>query len=240
MAGLLPSLPQSEGTVGVSPAKAALERAERLQQQGMKREALATLEKSSAAEDRAVLAHRGLLTLEMGRPADAEPLLRKALDPTKPDWRLLSGLGAATAAQGRQKEAHDHLTKALALAPGQPAVLNNLALVKILDGNLEAGEKLLRQVGKSKTTAGDDRATHNLALAVGLRSEGAKPARIARPARTPRAPVADQAALAAKAPPKVEVTDPAAWAPPPAVTARAEGTSAPLSKNRPESPFARQ
>ncbi len=127
------------------------------------------LDRASAAKpaDRRLQLERGLLALELGDAAKAEKLLRQAHDPKAPDWRLHSALGAALASRGKQQEAQEQLAKALALAPDQPSVLNNLALSYALDGKAAQAEQLLRKAQRS--TGATPQMQENLALVLGLR-----------------------------------------------------------------------
>ena len=148
---------------------AALAQARELRAANARSEALAVLERAVAAKpkDRRLQLERGLLTLELGDAAKAEKLLRQAHDPEAPDWRLHSALGAALASRGKQQEAQVELAKALALAPDQPGVLNNLALSYALDGKTAEAEQLLR---KAQRSAGrTPQVQENLALVLGLR-----------------------------------------------------------------------
>jgi Flp pilus assembly protein TadD len=148
---------------------AALAHARALRASNAKPEALAVLDRAAAARpaDRRLQLERGLLALEVGDAAKAEKLLRQAHDAKAPDWRLHSALGAALASRGKQQEAQVELAKALALAPDQPSVLNNLALSYALDGKAAEAEQLLR---KAQRSAGrTPQVQENLALVLGLR-----------------------------------------------------------------------
>ena len=148
---------------------AALAHARALRANNAKPEALAVLDRAAAAKpgDRRLQLERGLLALELGDAATAEKLLRQAHDPKAPDWRLHSALGAALATRGKQQEAQVQLAKALALAPDQPSVLNNLALSYALDGKVAEAEQLLRKAQRSAERTPQMQA--NLALVLGLR-----------------------------------------------------------------------
>jgi len=148
---------------------AALAHARALRANNAKPEALAVLDRAAATKpgDRRLHLERGLLALELGDAVTAEKLLRQAHDPKAPDWRLHSALGAALASRGKQQEAQLQLAKALALAPDQPSVLNNLALSYALDGKVAEAEQLLR---KAQRSAGrTSQMQENLALVLGLR-----------------------------------------------------------------------
>src|SRR5262249_55326734 len=118
--------------------------------------------------NRRIALERGLLTLDLGDPAKAEVLLRSAHDPKAPDWRLHSALGAALASRGNQHDAQIQFTKALALAPNHPSVLNNLAMSYALDGKAAEAEKVLRSIVPAKSNAEETKLQQNLALVLGL------------------------------------------------------------------------
>lgn len=149
---------------------AAVAYAKELRSGGAKADALAVLETAAKARptDRRLALERGLLTLELGEATKAETLLRSAHDPKTPDWRLHSALGAALATRGKQQEAQMQFAKALALAPNNPSVLNNLALSYALDGKAGQAEKLLRTAAGAKATPDVRKMQQNLALVLGL------------------------------------------------------------------------
>jgi Flp pilus assembly protein TadD len=180
--------PLAEAPVGKAKTRAAAQRtaaeasgaketqqpiaeARSLRHAGDKAGAQRVLEKAAAEHptDSALLRERGLLALDMGQVGKAEGLLKKAIDPRTPDWRVHLGLGTALAASGKQQQAQLQLAKALELAPDHPAILNNLALSYALDGKLAEAEKLLRRVAVTEgqpSQAGQ--AKQNLALLLGL------------------------------------------------------------------------
>jgi Flp pilus assembly protein TadD len=135
----------------------------------MKSQALEHLDKAEGADkDLALIGERGLLALELGQVQKAVTLLASAQDPTKPDWRMQSAYGAALSAAGRQKEAQEQFSKALAAAPDQPSILNNLALSYALEGRHDEAEKTLRLAAAQ---SGDPQARQNLALILGLKGK---------------------------------------------------------------------
>jgi Flp pilus assembly protein TadD len=150
---------------------AALAYAKALRAKGAKAEALAALEAPAKAKpgDRRLALERGLLTLELGDAARAEPLLKSALDPKSPDWRVHSALGTALASRGKHTEAREQFGKALALAPNHPSILNNLALSHALDGRAGDAETVLRKaLPVAKTTPNAVKVQQNLSLALAL------------------------------------------------------------------------
>ncbi len=149
-----------------APVAANIRKARDLRTAGKKSEALELLDKSAGADkDRALIGERGLLALELGQVDKAITLLARAQNPTKPDWRMQSAYGAALSAAGRQKEAQEQFTAALAAAPGQASILNNLALSYALEGRKDDAERTLRQAAAQ---TGDPQARQNLALVLGL------------------------------------------------------------------------
>ncbi len=111
-----------------APVATTIRKARDLRTAGKKSEAMELLDKAAGADkDPALIGERGLLALELGQVDKAVTLLARAQNAAKPDWRMQSAYGAALSAAGRQKEAQDHFNKALAAAPGQPSILNNLA-----------------------------------------------------------------------------------------------------------------
>lgn len=170
---------RSDASVAVSPRQkgdgaggGALAEARALRLSGDKAGAFAILEKAadSSPKDTAVLKERALLALELGQIAKAEQQLKALIDPKAPDWRILSGYGAALAASGKHQQAQLQFAKALELAPDHPAILNNLALSYALDGKSEDAERLLARAAQSgQKTAPGAQARQNLALIVGLK-----------------------------------------------------------------------
>ncbi len=111
----------------------------------------------------------GRLVLAQGDLPLAEKLLTQAqAGMTQPDWRLLSALGTLKAKQGDLTSAEVYYQKALAAAPGQASVLNNLALVYALKGDTQKAENLLRQARHGRNAA---KVRRNLALIQSLKSQ---------------------------------------------------------------------
>ena len=75
----------------------------------------------------------------------AQKLLEQADDPANPDWKVISARGTVLAKQGLYRDAIPFYERALALAPDQPSVLNNLALAHAMEGNADKAEPLLKQ-----------------------------------------------------------------------------------------------
>ena len=129
-----------------SSAKKVLAEARTLRLAGRRDDALRLLNTAASAhpDNIAISQQRALLTLEVGDIDRAERLLRKVVAKSPGDWRLHSALGAALAAKGNHKAAVVAFGKALKLSPGQPAILNNLAMSHAMAGNLAKAESFYK------------------------------------------------------------------------------------------------
>jgi len=152
-------------------AQAAVNYARNLKALGEKRQALAVLQEASVfhANDRAINSEYGRLALEFDQVSIAQKLLERADDPTKPDWRLIAARGTVLAKQGLYRDAIPFYERALALAPDQASVLNNLALAHAMEGNADKAEPLLRRA--AETGGHEARVSQNLALVLGLQGK---------------------------------------------------------------------
>jgi len=152
---------EADKTVALNYA-AALRRINRNDQ------AIAVLQKATLRNlhDPEVLAAYGKALAAGGDLDRALDVIRRAEQPDKPDWRLLS----AEAAILDQKGAHDQARKlylsALDLSPNEPTILSNLGMSYMLTGELSDAERVLRQAVAEP--GADSRVRQNLALVVGL------------------------------------------------------------------------
>lgn len=149
-------------------AQSALSYARNLKAMGEKRQALAVLQQASLFHPghRSLNSEYGRLALEFDQVSVAQRLLEQADDPTNPDWRVISARGTVLAKQGRYRDAIPLYERALALAPDQASVLNNLALAHAMEGHPDKAEPLLK---RAQSAAGQDtRVSQNLALVLGL------------------------------------------------------------------------
>ena len=137
---------------------------------GEKRQALAVLQQAAVFNggDRALNSEYGRLALEMDQVALAQRLLEAADEPGNPDWRVISARGTVLAKQGNYRDAIPLYERALALAPGQSSILNNLALAHAMEGHADQAEPLLK---RAAATGQDPRVNQNLALVLGLQGK---------------------------------------------------------------------
>ena len=125
----------------------ALAYARNLKALGEKRQALAVLQQASNfnAGHRGLNSEYGRLALELDQVSLAQRLLEAADDPANPDWRIISARGTVLAKLGSYRDAIPLYERALALAPNQPSILNNLALAHAMEGQADKAEPLLRR-----------------------------------------------------------------------------------------------
>ena len=155
-----------------------------------------------ASDDPRVVGEYGKTLVEKGRAKEAVEFLTRATDLQPRDWTLYSALGVAYDETGDQISAGRAYEHALALRPGEPAILNNYALSRMLASD----PAMARQLMASAASAGggsDPKIARNIAMVKSLASE---PAPVATPvAQAPQAPakatdVASRAPTAAPTP----------------------------------------
>jgi Flp pilus assembly protein TadD len=110
----------------------------------------------------------GKAQLTAGDMEGATSTLQRAAQLNPRDSHALSILGAALDQQTRHVEAREQYMKALALAPGDVTVMNNLAMSYSLQGKLPDAEATLRKAMSMPAATGTPRIRQNLALVVGL------------------------------------------------------------------------
>jgi Flp pilus assembly protein TadD len=165
-----------------------------------------------AADDPRVITEYGKTLASMGRASDAVNFLTRAQQLQPADWTIYSAMGVAYDQLGDQKNAQNAYEHALALKPGEPSVLNNYALSRMLAKDPEAARKLVA-LAESAGGASDSKIARNIAMIRSMAPEAPVPAPVA--AATPQAPVAHtQTATALQAAP--QTAKPAAQAGSPA------------------------
>lgn len=120
----------------------------------------------------------GKALADNGDFAQALTVIQSVQRADRPDWKLYSAEGAILDQMGRTAVARDRYAKALAIAPGEPTVLNNLALSHLLAGEMQEAERILREANQSpKATS---RVRQNLALVIGLQGRFEEAEAVAR------------------------------------------------------------
>jgi Flp pilus assembly protein TadD len=152
-------------------AQAALNYARNLKAMGEKRQALAVMQQASAIHvtDHAIMGEYGRLALELDQITIAEKALERADNKSNPDWKVISARGTALAKQGKYRDSIPMYERALALAPDQPSIMNNLALAHAMNGNPDKAEDLLKRAVSRGEHA--ERVNQNLAIVLGLQGK---------------------------------------------------------------------
>ena len=153
--------------------EAAINYAKNLKASGDSKQAFLVLQQASMmhGNDRELASEYGRLALENGQVELASKLLALADDQTLPDWRIVSGRGAALAKLGKYGEAVPMFERAHRLAPANPTVLNDLAMAHAGNGNLQEAERLLRSANNNPMAR--DKVSKNLALVLRLQGRNA-------------------------------------------------------------------
>jgi len=106
---------------------------------------------SFAPNDAEVLAEYGKVLTEMGKPDDALIYYRKALALNADDWRIYNAEAVAYDEKHDFAAAQADYAKALKLAPGETAVLNNAARSRMMAGDLKGAEAYVAQAAPTAT-----------------------------------------------------------------------------------------
>ncbi len=175
-----------------------------------------------AADDPRVVSEYGKTLAAMGRASDAVNFLTRAeqLEPT--DWTVYSALGVAYDQVGNQKLAQAAYEHALSLKPGEPSVLNNYALSRLLAKDTDMAKALAGRAEIANAASQDDKIARNIAMIRSVAPAGAPSIAVAKsapvkpeasvalnklaPAPQSFAPVAQQALPHLSQPPAAKVT----------------------------------
>ncbi len=97
-------------------------------------------------DDAPLLAERGKVELARSRPVRALEFLDRSVKNEPGDWRVHSAIGIARDFMNRFEQARLSYRTALKLSPGNPVVLNNLALSQALSRNIDLGIATLMEL----------------------------------------------------------------------------------------------
>ena len=125
-----------------------------------------------ASDDPRVIGEYGKTLVEEGHAKEAVAFLTRATDLQPRDWTFYSALGVAYDETGDQISAGRAYEHALALRPGEPAILNNYALSRMLASD----PAMARQLMTSAASAGgssDPKIARNIAIVNSLATQPA-------------------------------------------------------------------
>lgn len=115
-----------------------------------------------APDDARVVGEYGKTLAEEGRGEDAAAFLERAIEINRNEWTYFSALGVAYDETGKSKDAALAYKHALMLKPGDASVLNNMALSRMLSGDLAGAHEMILEA--KAADANDEKIARNLAL----------------------------------------------------------------------------
>lgn len=119
-------------------------------------------------QNQALMTRYGRELAQAGQADRAAEILSKAIADGSTDWKVYSAMGSALDQQAKYAQARDYYQRALKIAPGNVAVLNNLGMSYALEGDLKQAEATLRDASNLPAGKSEPRLRQNLALVVGL------------------------------------------------------------------------
>jgi len=117
-----------------------------------------------------ILSAYGRQALVIGKDDLAARVLRQALRTDPEDWRALSARAVLEGRQGRHATARRSLGQAQSLSSGRAAVLNNLGMNYLLEGEAQQAARLFRRalIAPGADRAVAERVKRNLAVALAV------------------------------------------------------------------------
>src|ERR1700761_2953458 len=106
-----------------------------------------------APDDARVVGEYGKILTQQNDGKDAVAFLTRAVQLNASDWTLYSALGVAYDQTGDRANARKSYDRALAMKPGEPSVLNNYAMSRMLAGEYDGAVQMFTQL---QATAGDN------------------------------------------------------------------------------------
>lgn len=131
----------------------------------------------AAPDDARVVGEYGKVMAQEKRADDALAFLKRAVELQTNDWTLYSALGVAYDENNDPKNAAMAYQHALALSPGQPSVLNNYGMSRMLAGDYTGAQSMFAQAQAS----GDPRIMNNAAMLAELQTSRMPAAHTAPP-----------------------------------------------------------
>lgn len=179
-------------------------------------------------DDARILAEYGKVLAAQGRADDALAFLRRSAQLQPNDWTVYSAMGIAFDQKANYKSAKIAYDRALMMKPGDPSVLSNAGVSRMLAGDLDGAEQMLAQ---ASVEGKDPKIATNLALVRSLKAPAPQAASATKAAPVKQASLAPAApVVAAKPAPAPVAASKPAPAPAP-VAANMPAPAKPMAKN---------
>ncbi len=146
-----------------------------------------------APHDLEVLSAYGKALADAGQFQQALDVLSRSYTAERPNWSDMNVQGSVTDQLGDHAQAQKYYQDALKIAPGEPAILNNLGLSYALTKQLPLAEKTLQQAANDPRA--NSRMRQNLALVLALEGKFGESERIERQDLSAEAAAANVAAI---------------------------------------------
>jgi Flp pilus assembly protein TadD len=179
-----------------------IEHAKELREKGQFAEASKVLRQLMlvAGTDPRVASEYGKVLAQQGYAKDAVSVLTKAVQLNGTDWTLYSALGVAYDQLDDHTNARKSYNRALAMKPGEPSVVNNYAVSRMLTGDYDGAVQMLSQLHSN-----DPKVVANLSKAEELKAAHAPKmvaaqATVAAPVIAATAPKVDSTVVMQKVP----------------------------------------
>ncbi|MGH6871511.1 MAG: tetratricopeptide repeat protein [Rhizomicrobium sp.] len=155
--------PAASATAASPDVNSEIARAQALRKDGKLPEAASVLAQLMLVtpDDARIVGEYGKVMAEEKRGDDALAFLKRAVELNTNDWTLYSALGVAYDENNNPKDAAAAYQRALAMKPGEPTVLNNYAMSRLLAGDYTGAQMMFEQIQNSH----DPRIANNAAMA---------------------------------------------------------------------------
>jgi Flp pilus assembly protein TadD len=146
-----------------------------------------------APSDMEILSAYGKALADAGQLQQAADVLSRSYTAERPNWSNMNVQGSVADQLGDHVQAQKYYQDALKMAPGEPAILNNLGLSYALTKQLPLAEQVLRQAADNARA--DSRVRDNFALVLALEGKFGEAEKVERQGLSAQAAAANVAAI---------------------------------------------
>jgi len=153
-----------------------------------------------APDDPRVVGEYGKVLAQTGHSQDALPFLQRAAAMEPKDWTIYSALGVVYDQLDDRTHAKLAYEHALTVAPGQPTVLNNFAVSRMLAGDLSGARQMLAEASAHQSD--NPKIASNLDMLASMQSQAPAKPETALSSTLPHPPANNASGRPASAAPK--------------------------------------